>query len=157
MVLQETFVIEDCLKTYMGTFLDHYDDTVTKTLDYTLPSNWKIECELLFTQSSNNSCFFRIGETDSKALLVGRVGSNASNYQVYARNGNDIITTGSAVSFSNNWQPITMSFDGTTFNFNNDISVTNFNGVSLTKLLNVLSWKRNNYSGQVRNIKVKAL
>ena len=157
MVLQETFVIEDCLKTYMGTFLDHYDDTVTKTLDYTLPSNWKIECELLFTRSSNNSCFFRIGETDSKALLVGRIGSNASNYQVYARNGSDVITTGSAVSFSNDWQPITMSFDGTTFNFNNDISVTNFNGISLTKLLNVVSWKRNNYSGQVRNIKVKQL
>ena len=155
--LQETYGIEDCLKTYMGTFLDHYDDTSTKSLGYTLPSTWKIECDLLFTQSSNNSCFFRIGETDSKALLVGRVGSNANNYQVYARNGSDVITTGSAVSFSNDWQPTTMTFDGTSFKFNNDITVTNFNGVSLNKLLNVLSWKSHNYSGQVRNIKVKAL
>ena len=157
MFSSETYSIEDCLKTYMGTFLNHNDDTSTKTLGYTLPSNWKIECDFLFTQSSNNSLFFRIGVSDSKALLVGRVGSNATNYQVYARNGTDSITTGSAITISNDWQPIVMSYNGTSFNFNNDITVTNFNGVTLNTLLNVLSWKSHNTSGQVRNIKVKPL
>ena len=146
MFLTKTFAIEDCLKTYMQIYLDHYNDTVSTTIGFNLPSKWKIECELLFTQSTNNSCFIRIGETDNKALLIGKVGSNDTNYKVYARNSSDVISTGSAITISNDWQPISMSFDGTTFKFNNDISVTNFNGISLNSLLNITSWKRNNYS-----------
>ena len=156
-LLTKTFAIEDCLKTYMQIYLDHYNDTVSTTIGFNLPSKWKIECELLFTQSTNNSCFIRIGETDNKALLIGKVGSNDTNYKVYARNSSDVISTGSAITISNDWQPISMSFDGTTFKFNNDISVTNFNGISLNSLLNVTSWKKNNDSGEVRNIKIKPL
>ena len=156
-LLTKTYTVEDCLKTYMQTYLDHYNDTVSTTIGFNLPSKWKIECELLFTQSTNNSCFIRIGETDNKALLIGKVGSNDTNYKVYARNSSDVISTGSAITISNDWQPISMSFDGTTFKFNNDISVTNFNGISLNSLLNIISWKRNNYSGEIRNIKIKPL
>lgn len=156
-LLQERYEIEDCLKTYIGTFLDHSSGTVTKSLEYTLPQTWSIECDILIKQASSNSLIFRIGETNSKALLVSKVGSNDTQYKVYARNGNDLITTGSTIPISNNWQSITMSYDGSSFNFNDDITVTNFNGVSLTKLLNVVSWKSGTNSGQVRNIKVKAL
>ena len=141
----------------MQTYLNHYTDTVSTALNADLPSTWRIEFDMLFTQQANNSCFFRIGETDSKTLLIGKIGSNDTNYKVYARNGTDLITTGSAISISDDWQPMSMTFDGTTFKFNDDISVTNFNGISLSKLLNVTSWKRTNYSGQIRNIKVKAL
>ena len=153
----ETFSIEDCLKTYMNTYLNHYNDTQSATLNYNLPSTFKIEYEYLITKSSNNSCFFRIGETDSKALLVGRVGSNDTNYKIYARNGTDVISTGYTISISNEWKSLFMSYNGTTFNFNDDISITNFNGISIDKLLNCVSWKMNNYSGQIRNIKVKPL
>jgi len=141
----------------MSTYLNHSNGTVSVPLNVNLPSTFKVEFDMLFTQQSNNSCFFRIGETDSKALLIGKVGSSDSNYKVYARNGSDLITTGSAITLSSNWQSLFMSYDGTTFNFNDDISVTNFNSISLTELLNVISWKQSNTSGQVRNIKVKPL
>jgi len=157
MFVSEIYEVEDCLKTFMSTYLNHSNDTVSVPLNVNLPSTFKVEFDMLFTQSSNNSCFFRIGETDSKALLIGKVGSNDSNYKVYARNGSDLITTGSAITLSSNWQSMFMSYDGTTFNFNDDISVTNFNSISLTELLNVTSWKRSNTSGQVRNIKIKPL
>ena len=144
----------------MGTYLDNNGDTKVETLNVTLPSTFKVEFEALFNQTANNSCFFRVGETDTKALLVGKVGSNDTVFKVYARNGTDLITTGSSITTSNDYQPFFFSYNGTTFNFNDDISVTNLNGVSLNTLISCASWKgwqMGITSGRVRYIKVKPL
>ena len=159
MSVTKTYVVEDCLKTYMSTYFNEYraDNTDRATFNLTLPSTFKIEYELLITQSTKNSSFLIIGETASKGLLVGKVGSGDSVWKIYARNGTDVITTGSNIPVGNDWIPITLSFDGTTFNFNNDISVTNFNGISLNSLVQALSYKNGSTSGQLRNIKIKPL
>ena len=99
-----------------------------------------------------------IGETSSKALLIGKITAAGDTYQIWARNGNDLKTTGSSITTSNDWQSNTITFDGTTVIFNNDISVTNFNNVSLDKLVVFSTWKSQGAtSGDARNIKVKPL
>ena len=40
---------------------------------------------------------------------------------------------------------------------NDDITVTNLNGVSLNKIDSFATWKSGTTSGQIRNIKVKPL
>ena len=152
-----TTTVEDCRVAHMSTYLDGYESerSVSVTFDDVLQSTFKIEFDLLYTQSTNNTCFVRIGETENKALLVGKVGSADSVWKIYARNGTDIITTGSSIPIGNDWIPITLSFDGTTFKFNDDITITNFNGISLTKLLSIISYKKTTASGQIRNIKIK--
>lgn len=159
MFLIQTYAIEDCVKAHIGTYLDQYSSgsSTTATFNDVLDSTFKIEFDMLVTQSNKNSCFFRVGETDSKALLVGKVGSADTNYKIYARNGTDLISTGSTIPISNDWTSLFMTYNGTTFNFNDDISITTLNGVTLSKLLNAISYKEGTSSGAVRNIKIKPL
>jgi len=158
-LVSKRYDIEDCVKTHIGTYLDQYSSgsSTTATFNDVLDSTFKIEFDMLVTQSNKNSCFFRVGETDSKALLVGKVGSSDTNYKIYARNGTDLISTGSTIPISNDWTSLFMTYNGTTFNFNDDISITNLNGISLTKLLNAISYKEGTSSVQIRNIKIKPL
>ena len=51
-----------------------------------------------------------------------------------------------------------LEYDGSTYNFNDDISVTNFNGISISKLYSYGTSRNNgSTSGNVRNIKIKLL
>jgi len=150
----ETYTIEDCLKYNSGTY------SANATFNYNLPSTFKIEYESLITTTSSNSCFIRVGENDGKAMLTGKVGSGDSQYKIYARKSSsgsgDIITTGENITVSNDWQSNTITWDGTNYSYK-DMSVTNLNTISLSKLVSFATWKSGTTSGQIRNIKIKAL
>lgn len=87
--------------------------------------------------------------TNPKEMVKVRTNSSGSG---------DIDTYGSNITPSNEYIPKYISFDGTTLDFNNSISITNLNGVNLSKLVMYTTWKDYGVnSGNVRNIKIKAL
>lgn len=154
-LLQETFAIEDCYHFDLSTYSSNH------TYDWSLPSTFKIEFEMLITKANDNSCMVRIGEGESRVILTGKVVSSDSVYKTVVRTNSsgsgDITTTGSSITFSNDFQSHLITFDGTTYNYNNDINITDFNGINLEKLVSFSSWKSGTVSGQIRNVKVKAL
>ena len=89
--------------------------------------------------------------------MIGKVGSADTQYKIYARNGGDLITIGSSIQVSNDFQDNVITYDDTELVFNNDIRITNFNGISLDKIVIFSTWKSGTTSGQVRNIKLKPL
>ena len=137
---------------YYGT--STYSSNTNLNID--LPSNFKIEYEEYITQVSSNSCYISIGERNDKALLCGKVISTDSTHKVYARNGTDIISIGSTIPLTG-WNNIIVTYNGNKFNFNNDIELTNLNGISLNKLISFSTWKSSTTSGQIRNIKISKL
>ena len=153
-LLIQTCSIEDCVLYNSNTYSSN------ATFNYNLPTHFKIEYESLITQTTNNSCFIRVGESDTRALLTGKVGSGDSMWKVTVRTSSsgtgDIPNTGGAISLSSNWQSNTITWDGTSYKFH-DITVTNRNGVSLSKLVSFATWKSGTTSGQIRNIKIKPL
>lgn len=152
----ESFVVEDCLKVYTGTYLTG-TGTVTQALNYQLPSTFEIEYGYKLTSFNQaNSTYLRIGETDSKALLIGRVG-NDSQYSVWVRNSGDTKHWGSNIQTSNDYQTLTITYDGSSFIFNNDITVTDLKGVDLNTLLNLNGWHDTANQGTITNIKIKPL
>lgn len=152
--LTETYAFEDCYAYDLGTYSSNH------TYNISLPETFKIEFDLLITQTSNNSCMIRIGESESKALICGKVGSGDSIYKILARKSSDgtgdITTTGESIVVSNDWQSNTITFDGTTFTYR-DMSITDFNTISLDKLVSFSTWKSGTTSGQIKNVKIKAL
>ena len=152
----ESFVVEDCLKVYTGTYLTG-TGTVTQSLNYQLPSTFEIEYDYKLTSFNQaNSTYLRIGETDSKALLIGRIG-NDSQYSVWVRNSGDTKHWGSNIHTSNDYQTLTITYDGSSFIFNNDITVTDLKGVNLNTLLNLNGWHDTANQGTITNIKIKPL
>ena len=147
--------IEDCIRYDSNTY------NATQLLLYPLESTFKIEYETLISTTSNNSCYISIGEdtttSPSKSLLIGKVSSADTQYKIYARNGGDLITIGSSIQVSNDFQDNVITYDDTELVFNNDIRITNFNGISLDKIVMFSTWKSGTTSGQVRNIKLKPL
>ena len=133
------------------------------TFNYTLPSTFKIEYERqINTVTNNNSTYIGIGESTSRLVLIGKVLSRDARELVRVRTSSsgsgDIDTYGSTITASNDYQSIYISFDGTNLDFNNDITITNLNGVSLTKLVNYGTWRDTGVtSGNIRNIKIKPL
>ena len=154
MFSSETYTIEDCLKYNSNTY------SANDTFNYTLPSTFKIEIDFLISTVSNNSAYLRVGESTSRTLLVGKVGSTDSVWKTTVRTSStgsgDVPYTGNSISTSSSFQTKTITFDGTTFSFEGT-SVTNFNGVSLDKLVDFGTWKSGTTSGQIKNIKIKPL
>lgn len=153
-IISSEIYVEDCIRYNSNTY------TSNTNFNYPLPSTFKIECDFLITTITNNSCILRVGESDSKALLNGKVGSGDNVYKIYARKSStgtgDIITTGNSITTSNDWQTQTITFDGTTYSYQG-MSITNFNTVSLTYLHSFATWKSGTNSGQIKNIKIKPL
>ena len=151
----ETYEVEDCIRYDSNTY------NATQLLLYPLESTFKIEYETLISTTSGNSCYISIGEDTttslSKSLLIGKVDSTDTQYKIYARNGGDVITTGLSIQVSNDFQDNVITYDGTELVFNNDINITNFNGISLDKIIMFSTWKEGTTSGQVKNIKIKPL
>ena len=101
-----------------------------------------------------------IGESTSRAILFGKVLSNDSIHSARVRTSSsgsgDVNYTGSTIALDG-WHSLFASFNGTTFNFNNEISITDFKGVSLSKITHIGISKYSGSSGQIRNIKIKPL
>jgi hypothetical protein len=143
--LSKTYSIEDCVKYYNSEYI------APDIFDYTLPSTFKIEYEALY--SDGTASYLMVGESDSKALLTGHVSSTETNYSVWARNGSDSKNFGSQMVY-NSYIPQTISYDGTYYKFNNDISITNLNGINPSKLVAIGNY---NTGWKFRNIKIKPL
>ena len=140
----------------MNTYLSG-SGSQTSSLDYTLPSTFKIEFDYKLTSLNGvNSSLIWIGESSSKALLLGRISGNDTTYQVWARNISDLKTIGQSITASNDWQTLTLTYDGSKVTFNG-AEVTNFNGVSLNKLVQLTGYHETSNQGIIRNIKIKPL
>ena len=147
--------MEDCVKYIQTT----YSTDGQHSINATLPSTFKVEYEEYVTQTSSNSVYMGIGESTSRAILFGKVLSadsiHSARVRISSSGSGDVNYTGSTITLDG-WHPLFASFDGTTFNFNNEISITSFNGVSLSKITHVGISKYVN-SGGIRNIKIKPL
>ena len=144
-ILSETYVIEDCIKYFNSEYTSIY------TFDYALPSTFKIEYEALYVAGTASYLF--IGENNNKALLTGNVSSEENTFSVWARNGSDIKNCGSQMVYDS-YVPQTISYDGTYYKFNTDISITNLNGINPSKLVGIGNY---NTGWKFRNIKIKPL
>lgn len=152
----ESFVVEDCVKYIQIT----YSTDGSHSINATLPSTFKVEYEEYITQTSGNSAYMGIGESTSRVILFGKVLSADSIHSARVRTSSsgsgDVNYTGSTITLDG-WHSVFASFNGTTFNFNNEISITDFKGVSLSKITHVGISKYSGSSGQIRNIKIKPL
>ena len=145
--LIQTYDVSDCLK-----YIDS-DYTSATSIDYTLPSTFKIEYQAKYVDG--NATYLFVGETNSKAMLTGKVGSRDTNFKVYARNGTDVIETDGTITY-NTYLTQTITFDGTTYDYNDgDIQMTNLNGVTLSKLVGIGAYGTNGWS--IKNIQIKPL
>ena len=135
--------MEDCTKYFNQEY-------TTFSPDFTLPSTFKIEYEDYI--NSSKPSFVYVGETTGKALLCGKIVSSSTQLYIIARNGDSNKVTNCSNCTYNTWISETITYDGTNFEFDNT-SVTDLNGVSLTKLV---SYDGGGYS-KIRNIKIKPL
>ena len=153
----QTYKVEDCVKYFNQSY------SSATIFDYPLPSNFKIEYERQITTNSVlNSSYIGVGESESRMVLMGKVVSTDTKELVKVRTNSsgsgDINTYGSNIIASNDYNSIYILFDGTTLDFNNDVKITNFNGVNLGKLVNYGTWRQPDISsGNIRNIKIKPL
>ena len=145
MILTETYGIEDCIKYFNSEYTSSYN------FDYALPSTFKIEYEALYSEGT--ASYLIVGESESKSLLTGHVSSTETNYSVWARNGSDSKNFGSQMVY-NSYISQTISYDGTIYNFNDDIIISNLNGVNPSKLIKIGNY---NTGWKFRNIKIKPL
>ena len=146
----------------MNTYLTG-SESMSTSFDYSLPSTFRIEYE--YSETSNQVCssLLWIGESTSRAVLVGRIGGNDSTYQVWVRTSSDgtgdLKSIGSTIPNTNTYKSFFAEYNGSTFNFNDDISVTNLNGVSPSKLIQVSGYHGQSQGavgkGMIRNIKIK--
>lgn len=162
-LVTETFVVEDCIRYDSNSYLgDAGTSTKTVTLNYALPSTFKLEYEYKLTSLSGaNSSLLWIGESNSRAILMNRISGNDTIYKVWVRTSStgsgDLKHDGSSITVSNDFQKLFCTYDGSTFNFNDDVTVTNLNGVSLSKIVQLTGSHQTSQQGIIRNIKIKPL
>ena len=145
MSLSQTYNIEDCIEYFNSEYTSDYD------FNYELPSTFKIEYEAYYVNGT--ASYLIVGESENKGLLTGHVSSTETNYSVWARNGVDIKYYGSQMVY-NSYIPQTISYDGANYNFNDDIIISNLNGVNPSKLIKIRNY---NTGWKFRNIKIKPL
>lgn len=145
--LQERYAIEDCYDYDLTTYTSNH------TYNISLPSRFKLEYEIYYV--NGGATYTVIGDSASKGMLCGKVVSSANTTYIIARNSGDVTLQSTTPTTNNVWTPIAITYDGTNFNYNNEVTTSNLNGITLNNFVNVVF----NYSSgwKIRNVKVKAL
>ena len=161
-LVSETYEIEDCTKYDTNVYLTHSNGDRVESLNYALPSTFRIDYEYSTTTTTNVSTKMTIGESSSRCVMVGRMTGSDTKYKAIVRTSSsgsgDLTTIGTnSIANTNEYIQLFVEYDGSSLNFNDDITVTNFNGVSLQKLVDVNGWHSTANRGMIRNIKIKPL
>ena len=157
-LLQKTYNLEDCVRSNSTTY------SSTTNTDFVLPSRFKIEYDFYYT--GTQAIYMTIGQYSENVggILAGKVISTQNTLNLIARKSNngtgDIKITGTNNYPSNTWNHIIVTYDGTAMRINDDdVVLTNFNGVTMDKI-RMLTFYKDSYnygSGQIKNIKIKRL
>lgn len=157
-LLQKTYNLEDCVRSDSTTY------SSTTNTDFVLPSRFKIEYD--FQYNGAQAIYMTIGQYSENVggILTGKVMSTENTLNLIARKSNngtgDIRITGTNNYPSNTWNHIIVTYDGTAMRINDDdVVLTNFNGVTMDKI-RMLTFYKDSYSsgsGQIKNIKIKRL
>lgn len=148
MVLQEIFVVEDCVKVYPNTY------TSQTNLNYTMPST---PFEVAFTLTKQTGVgYIRIGTNTNNCIIIGQVGNDGSNGIARMNNGSysnlKLATTTPTINVPTD---IKCRFDGNTYEYTiDDETITNADvGQALTTLILVYCTNSNS----INNLRIKAL
>lgn len=140
MNLQETFVIEDCIKTYLQTYTSQTGDIV----NYNLPNEFKIEFILNSNNSSStNSAFLRFN--NSSGNFIGK--GSSSNRNIYLQ---DVILNTIPVSADVEY---TITYENGITTLSDGTDTVSKTGLSLTSLYAIVG----SSNCQLKNIKIKPL
>jgi len=144
-VLQETFVVEDCVL-----YRETLDSNIT---DLTLPAKYKLEFDI---PSTSNGTYANIGTDSTHRIIIGQMSNeNPSLNGVWVYNGSSTATQNNCPTIPTQNAHYTFTYENGAYTMSNggsSITGTIPTGINMQKLISSTY-----YPSAVRNYKIKSL